>query len=236
MPASQAGYAGSIPASRSRIQRMIKLIIAITVLITLTGCATVSYNKMDTPSVPGVYHEVTRGETLWGIANVYNIKLADLVKTNRLPDASKIEVGQLIFIPEANEKPKAAGFAKGKGFIWPVRGSVVSYFGSTKDMVKNKGIDIAAHEGTAIIASRGGKVTFASDNLKGYGKTIIIDHLDGFETVYAYNSQNLVTVNEEVGQGVLIAKTGKTGRAEKAMLHFEIRKKSEPQNPFYYLP
>ena len=215
---------------------MIRLILAVTVLFTFTGCATVSYNKMDTPAMPGVYHEVVRGETLWGIANVYNINLAELVKTNRLPDASKIEVGQLIFIPEANEKPKVAVFAKDKGFIWPVKGSVVSYFGSTKDMVKNKGIDIAAHEGASIVASRGGKVTFASDNLKGYGKTIIIDHLDGFETVYAYNSQNLVAVSDKVGQGDVIANAGKTGRAEKAMLHFEIRKKSDPQNPFYYLP
>jgi len=113
---------------------------------------------------------------------------------------------------------------------------VVSYFGATSNMAKNKGIDIAARQGAAVLASRGGKVTFTSERLKGYGKTVIIDHLDGFETVYAYNAQNLVDTNQRINQGDVIAKTGKTGRADRPMLHFEIRKKHKPQNPFYYLP
>ena len=103
-------------------------------------------------------------------------------------------------------------------------------------MAKNKGVDIRAREGTKIVASRSGRVNFVSNRLKGYGKTIIIDHLDGFQTVYAHNSQNLVDVNQRVSQGETIAKVGKTGRADKPTLHFEIRKNHKPQNPFYYLP
>lgn len=217
---------------------MTRLILVILLLIFLAGCATTVYPPSDVGrvSTPGRYHEVIRGETLWEISKIYNVELERVIGANRLPDASKIEVGQLIFIPEARKKTDYARSKKLERFMWPVRGSVVSYFGSIKNLAKNKGIDIRAREGADIIASRSGKVTFVSDHLKGYGKTIIIDHLDGFQTVYAHNAQNLVNVDQRVKKGMIIAKIGKTGRANSPTLHFEIRKKHKPQNPFYYLP
>ena len=219
-----------------------KRLLVLLSLLCLAGCAAVvrAPDDLSRISTPGIYHEVKRGESLWEISKIYDIKLKEIVEANRLPDASKIGVGQLIFIPEAGEDMATrASFARSlkiEGFIWPVRGKVVSYFGSTKDMAKNKGIDIRAREGAAVAASRGGKVTFASDHMEGYGKTVIIDHLDGFETVYAHNAENLVTVDRTVSQGEIIAKAGKTGRPERPCLHFEIRKNHKPQNPFYYLP
>jgi len=219
-----------------------KRLLALSSLLCLAGCATSGRetDNLDKVSAPGIYHEVKKGESLWKISKIYDVRLKEIVRTNRLPDASKIEVGQLIFIPEACEdRATRASFAKSlkiEGFIWPVNGTVISYFGSTKDMAKNKGIDIQAAEGATVLASRGGKVTFASDHMKGYGKTVIIDHLDGFETVYAHNSENLVTANRTVVQGEKIAKAGKTGRPNRPGLHFEIRKNHKPQNPFYYLP
>ena len=87
-----------------------------------------------------------------------------------------------------------------------------------------------------VAASRGGKISFVDENMKGFGKTIIIDHDDGYSTVYAYNSQILVRVDQEVEKGTVIAKAGQSGRAASPRLHFEIRKKHEPQNPFYFLP
>lgn len=190
-------------------------------------------------STPGIYHEVRRGETIWHISKIYDVSLREIINSNRLPDASKIEVGQLIFVPgisDIADRDSYAKITKSESFIWPVKGVVVSYFGSTKNMIRNKGIDIEASEGTGILASRGGKVTFASNHLKGYGKTIIIDHLDGFQTVYAHNRDNFVNVDQRVKQNDVIAKVGKTGRVKKPTLHFEIRKKHKPQNPFYYLP
>ncbi len=210
-------------------------------LLILAGCATPSYHPKDlkASSAEGFYHEVHRGETLWGISRTYNVDLKKIINANRLPDASKIEVGQLIFIPDSKKalsKNTPYYAKKGESFVWPIKGRVISYFGSTKDLVKNKGIDIEAHEGANIIASRSGKITFASNHLKGYGKTVIIDHLDGFQTVYAHNSQNLAGEGSVVNQGDVIARAGKTGRAAKSSLHFEIRKNHEPENPFYYLP
>lgn len=219
-----------------------KRLLVILSLLCLAGCTGPERRTDDLSrvSTPGIYHEVKKGQSLWKISKIYGVKLNEIVGANRLPDASKIEVGQLIFIPEAGEEKATrasfAGTLKIEGFVWPVRGEVVSYFGSTKDMVKNKGIDIRAREGASIAASRSGKITFASDHMEGYGKTVIIGHPGGFETVYAHNAENLVAVGRSVSQGEVIAKVGKTGRPDKPGLHFEIRKNHKPQNPFYYLP
>ena len=207
-------------------------------LIFLAGCSTISYTPSDF-ATPGIYHEVKRGETIWDISKIYDVSLREIINSNRLPDASKIEIGQLIFVPGISDTASSNGYARARrseSFIWPVKGAVTSYFGSVKNMIKNKGVDIGTAEGTDILASRGGKVTFASNHLKGYGKTIIIDHLDGFQTVYAHNRDNFVQVDQRVNQNDVIARVGKTGRANKPTLHFEIRKNHKPQNPFYYLP
>jgi len=220
---------------------MKKLLYLLLALIFLSGCATVSYTPSDLGKSAHLanYHEVRRGETLWCISRMYDVNLRDIVRSNRIPDASKIEVGQLILIPKKAKETKPVSFSsldKSESFIWPVKGRVISYFGSTKDMAKNKGIDIKARKESSVRASRSGKVNFISDNLKGYGKTIILDHPGGYQTVYAHNSINLVKENQAVKQGDVIAKVGESGRAKGSALHFEVRKNHNPQNPFYYLP
>ena len=164
--------------------------------------------------------------------------MESIAGVNRLPDKKKIYVGQRLFIPDAVEKPKLPSpkLLEEKSFIWPVKGSVVSFYGSIEDNIKNKGIDIRAREGSRVVASRGGEVSFCDENMKGFGKTIIIDHGDSFSTVYAYNSRILVEVGQPVTKETVIAKVGNTGRAPSPRLHFEIRKNKVPKNPFYYLP
>jgi len=189
----------------------------------------------------GIYHKVEKGQTLWRIAKTYNCDLQDVVSINRIPNPAKIRIGQLIFIPEAKQakevrmnrpmKPSKKG-----GFIWPINGKVISFYGAKSSSVKNKGIDIEAFEGADVVAAKSGKVSFSQDRLKGYGRTIIVDHGDGYSTVYAYNARNIVEAGEYVEQNEVIAKAGSSGRAKKAKLHFEIRKNHKPQNPFYYLP
>jgi len=120
-------------------------------------------------------------------------------------------------------------------FIWPVNGTVISTFGIQVDKLKNKGIDIKAEDGGRVLASKSGRVVFCDDQLKGFGKTVILDHGGNYQTVYAYNSDILVNVGDFVSQKAVIALTGKTGRAKEPCLHFEIRKDGEPQNPFHYL-
>jgi len=203
----------------------------------IAGCATVSYPP-PSERLNGIYHTVGRNETLWGIARAYDVTLAGVINTNRIPDKDKIEVGQRIFIPGGKEK-KSVGVTgpaeSDRSFIWPVRGKIIAHFGAVKEASKNKGIDISASYGTGIMASRSGKISFISDSMKGYGKTIIIDHGDGYQTVYAYNAENLVKEGSYVKQNQIIGKVGKGGRARLSSLHFEIRKNHKPQNPFHYL-
>ena len=121
-------------------------------------------------------------------------------------------------------------------FAWPVRGSILAPFGSKVDNVINKGIDIRVREGSSVLAARSGRVVYCDSHLKGFGKTIIIDHGEGLQTVYSYNSDILVNVGASVAQHETIARAGRTGRAKEPSLHFEVRKDGEPQNPLYYLP
>jgi murein DD-endopeptidase MepM/ murein hydrolase activator NlpD len=115
------------------------------------------------------------------------------------------------------------------GFIWPLQGEVLEPKGT-------EGINIRAHEGQPVKATKSGIVTFVSDNMTGYGKTVTVKHSDGFISLYAYNSEILVKENQVVKQGDIIAKAGKTGRATHAQLHFRLFKGGTPVNPLNYLP
>jgi len=143
----------------------------------------------------------------------------------------------LLFIPYAKNVINIdISKEKEQGFIWPLKRKVIIFYGTKKNNIKQKGINIRGRQGEKIVAARSGRVSFCSDYVKGYGKLIIIDHSDKFQTVYAHNSQNLVKQGDEVKQGTVIAKVGSTGRVSTPQLHFEIRKDSYPMNPFYYLP
>ena len=225
-------------------RNLIYLFIACFIL--LNGCATapsVSRPKV-TPSakarLEGVYHKVRKGETLWRISKAYKVELEAIVAANQLRDASKIKIGQRLFIPGASKEKEVSragsSLTTKLDFIWPVKGKVIGFFGVRKNGAINKGIDIQAKSGSRVVAARGGKVTFIDKNLKGYGKTVIVDHQDGYTTVYTNNSEILVKIGQTLDQNMAIAKVGSTGRATTACLHFEIRKKYKPQNPFYYLP
>jgi len=211
----------------------------------LTGCASVPIVEAPrrTPA-RGTYYTVRRGDTLWSVSKMHGVTVDDITKSNRLPNAEKISVGQRLFIPSGTGSVKSAsvtGTIKPvkdgtNGFVWPVAGAIVSSFGEEGELGKNKGIDIAARRGTKVVASRSGVVSFIDEYMKGLGKTIIIDHGDEYSTVYAHNSNILVSVGDAVKQGQVIAKIGDTGRVSRTQLHFEIRKGHETQNPYYYLP
>jgi murein DD-endopeptidase MepM/ murein hydrolase activator NlpD len=115
------------------------------------------------------------------------------------------------------------------GFIWPLQGVILANGGI-------EGINIKAYEGQPVKAAKSGIVTFISDNMTGYGKTITIKHSDGFISIYACNSENLVKIDQVVKQGDIIAKAGKTGRAAQPQLHFRLFKDETPVNPLNYLP
>jgi len=126
----------------------------------------------------------------------------------------------------------------GKKISWPLKGKIIRSYGeetrSYGTSVVSNGIDIAATEGTSVVAADDGEVIF-SDRYGGQGKMIIIDHKNGFFTLYAYNSDLLVSRGAKVKKGQTIAKSGMTGSASAPSLHFELRKDGKAINPMPYL-
>ena len=175
----------------------------------------------------GIYHTVKPGETLWRISKIYGVDLKALARANSVGDTNAIAGGQRLFIPGAYQKAEyAEPPALNDSFIWPVSGAVIAFFGAKIDNSRNKGIDIRIQEGAVVRASRSGRVVFCDNSFKGFGRTVILDHGDGYQTVYAYNSALLVNPGDTVGKNGVIARVGKTGRAKGPSLHFEVRKEN----------
>jgi len=126
-----------------------------------------------------------------------------------------------------------------KRLPWPVNGKVIRGFGEQptgkyKVSVLNNGIDIAVPEGTEVRAVESGVVAFAQW-YTGAGKLVIIDHKNGFFSLYSHNSSILVTKGDSVEKAQKIALSGKSGSAETPFLHFEIRRRGKPVDPILYL-
>ena len=194
-------------------------------------------------SQPGIFHEIKRGETLWGIAQAYGVDILDLMKFNRLSEPSLIYAGRYLFIPGA-KKPvdvkeeyiyESKENRTGKtSFMWPVKGKVVSLFGFHGGRRRN-GIEISCPNFSIVKASEKGVVASAGI-LRGYGNIIIINHDNGYYTIYAYNHRNLSSRGDIVKKGQQIAVSGSTGRAGGPSVYFEIRKGANAVNPLTYLP
>ena len=133
-----------------------------------------------------------------------------------------------------------ADFASYKGnLLWPVVGRVASRFGKRRHptlntITENTGIDIAVKEGTEVVSVLTGRITSITW-IRGFGNTVIIDHGNGYYSVYTHLSEIFVTPAETVSTGQKIASVGETGSLEGSELHFEIWHDREKQNPLLWL-
>ena len=215
-------------------------------MLCLSSCATVENPQppgaMSGPTLikppVGIEHVVLKGETLWLIAKMYHTDLEDIVTANKISDSTNIAPGQKIIIPKTSTLSNIpeTNFASKEDadFIWPTKGKIITQFRQICDGVSNKGIDMLTEPYQDVRASSSGRVAFVG-NLAGYGSTVIIEHPEGLSTVYCGNSSVNVRVGDEVKKGMVVAKTGNSPRKGCGSFHFEIRKRSKPQNPLYYL-
>ncbi len=116
-------------------------------------------------------------------------------------------------------------------FAWPISGRVISDFGTSQSGERNDGINIAATFGEPIRAAASGSVTYAGNELKGYGNLVLIRHDDGYVTAYAHAQSILVNRGDRVLKGQVIGYAGDTGDVTSPQLHFEIRRGVQPVNP-----
>ena len=116
----------------------------------------------------------------------------------------------------------------------PVNGSISAHFGQSKGMgVLWEGIFLDAQEGTAVRSIFPGRVAFA-DWLRGFGLLLILDHGDGYMSLYSHNQILHKQVGEWVNAGDTIAQVGASGGLKKTGLYFEIRHNGEPHNPLMW--
>jgi septal ring factor EnvC (AmiA/AmiB activator) len=143
---------------------------------------------------------------------------------------------------EANNpanRHKENGFGSKSRLPWPLEGPVLTRFGMQRHpqlgtMVFRRGIEIEARDGQAVRAVEGGQVAYA-DWYKGYGKLVILDHGNGFYTLYGNLSRLDLGKGERVAKGQVIGLTGETGGLKGSKLYFEIRRNGEAQDPIAWL-
>ncbi len=201
------------------------------------------------PFAGGVHHRVQPGQTLWRIATVYGVPLEELARVNGIQDPATLESGALIFVPGAvrtlevppypaplTPAEDVAGVVSGAelslALVWPVAGGeLVSGFGAPRPGRRHKGIDIAGRPGQPVVAAAAGKVVYSGATMRGYGKTVIVDHGNGLRSLYAHGSKLLVKPGDRVERGQPIALVGRTGNATTEHCHFEIRRGGVPLDP-----
>lgn len=126
---------------------------------------------------------------------------------------------------------KTVNNAYGNGWIIPVTGGqVTATFPSYSSGAPHSGIDFGVPEGTPVRVSKDGTVIKRRELTTSYGKYLFIDHGDGLVTIYAHNSQLLVSEGQHVTAGQIIAKSGNTGNSTGPHCHWELRVNGVAQN------
>lgn len=207
--------------------------------------------KLKILPVTGVAHTVKSGDTLESVAKRYEAEPQGILDFpfNDVPDDFKLTVGQVLIVPEgvppeskATPKPQSRTmFAQGPqssfsapgggNFMWPTSGGITQRFAWY-----HPGADIANRAAPAVFAADGGTVVVAGwpDNY-GYGNRVVVDHGNGYQTLYAHLSNIYVSSGQKVSRGQAVGKMGTTGRSTGIHLHFEIRFKGIAVNPLAIL-
>jgi murein DD-endopeptidase MepM/ murein hydrolase activator NlpD len=214
---------------------------------------------LNIPPTDGVYYKAQAGDTLDSIAKEFEANVDDILNwpgNNIDLTNPEIKPDTYVMVPSGHRESvqwivptvargrsgtsNVSGAACGGGavggglFVWPSPNHWVS---GNEFWSGHLGIDIAATEGTPIVAADAGVVTIAQGGWNyGYGNLVMIDHGNGFITVYGHLSQINVVPCQSVYAGQLIGLAGNTGNSFGAHLHFEVRLDGGFVNPHYYLP
>ncbi len=137
----------------------------------------------------------------------------------------------LVALPALSQEPSPAPPGARDTFRWPLRGPILHPFTSGE----NDGVDITASLGEWVHAAADGICTYAGEDIKTYGKLILIRHANGHVTAYADNSELMVKEGDDVKRGQIIARAGASGDVSSPRLHFELRKDGQPVDPLKYL-
>jgi len=201
--------------------------------------------------VSGAKHTVKRGETIYSIAKDYKVDAQNIIdypfNTFANDETFALAAGQELIIPDGI-KPKEISVdttkniartvapipgVVGEGnFMWPTSGYI-----SQKFYWYHQAVDIASKGNPDIVASQGGTVVTAGWNAGGYGNYVVVDHGNGYKTLYAHmlNNSVIVKAGQRVNQGQKLGVMGSTGRSTGTHLHFEVISPGGKLNPLTVL-
>ena len=134
----------------------------------------------------------------------------------------------------ATRGAEMVGRSSRQGFIWPVKGQVISSYGPKTGGLYNDGINIAAPRGTPVKAASSGTVAYVGE-MRSYGNLVLIRHNNGMITAYAHLNTIAVKSGAKVMQGQVIGSVGSSGTVMNAQLHFEVRRGKTTLDPKQYL-
>lgn len=202
--------------------------------------------KLKILPVTGVAHTVKPGDNIYAIAKKYKVDAQQILnwQFNDFADLDTyaLEVDTVIIVPDgvietAPASPRRRAVPKfyatrpgGGRFIWPTNGSISQY-----PIWYHLALDISNRSLPPVVAADTGTVAYIAQLRYGYGNHIIIDHGDGYKTLYAHLSQINVSMGQSVSQGQVIGVVGSTGRSTGPHLHFEVRVGDRLVDPLGYL-
>ena len=209
--------------------------------------------------IPPRVHVVRYGDSVNLISQMYAVSSFQLAQLNELRAPFELRVGQNLQLPTSldfsvldgninptlsqntvarlpakksvNRKKFVAPSFGHSGFTWPVKGEVIVEFGPAARGVYNDGVNILAESGRPVTVSANGTVAFVGNNIKNFGKLVLVKHDGGYMTAYAHLGEILVSEGDVLTTGDTIGSIGSTGRVDTPQLHFEIRKSRKPIDP-----
>lgn len=213
--------------------------------------------------VDGTYYQWQAGDSLQGVADFFGVEAGAITEWpgNQLDMEDPVpEAGDWLIVPGGVRAfrtwvvPTIARGAAGVGtafgpggctgdyssgavgtggFVWP---SANHYVSGNDYWSGHLGIDIAAGVGTAVWAADSGVTVFAGWSNGGYGNVVMLDHGNGWQTLYAHLSSVRVSCGQSAAQGQTLGGAGSTGNSTGPHLHFETRFEGGFVNPWYVLP
>lgn len=179
-------------------------------------------------------HTVKKGETGISIARRYGVPFAQIAIANGLGESSTVKLGQRLIIPAVVKTPNLSAMPdapRDPYFRRPHDGQVLLGFTLRADGGGHGGIDYAAAPLDMVRAAASGTVSGISQRDPRFGKLVTIDHGNGWKSAYGHLAKTTVKMGDVVKTGERIGLAGDSGDAERAKVHFEIRRDGKPLDP-----
>jgi murein DD-endopeptidase MepM/ murein hydrolase activator NlpD len=176
-------------------------------------------------------YTVKPGDTALGIALRHDISLDQLAQANSLNADHAVRIGQRLIIPAIFTPPASPTQPADPAFVLPHDGTILLGWRRRPDGGGHAGIDFAVNPGDMVRAAASGTVLYAGEEPRRFGRLVLLDHGNGWWTLYGHLQAVTVAKGDAVKAGERIGLGGQGGSAERPELHFEIRRNGKPVDP-----